>query len=226
MRLSALVTSCLFLLAACESSGKVTPVTVQWMDWPAEVNAGQPFRTRLVVWGICAINPRFRPGASANQTAVTFAPYFTFEDDHILCAAATGNAFVVTALDTAGIAPGLLAGSPRTYEMRAPMPDFTYHFDVVAARLLVSAYGTVMVRPSGADPSRRNAGGYASLERDLQNCLRVRPLGVYAPNAVIALDDQAAAGAAAAAALVRGYIYDAATPICGQTRVFHLLSRN
>ena len=163
MRLSAFVTSCLFLLAACESSGKVTPVTVQWMDWPAEVNAGQPFRTRLVVWGICAINPQFRPGASANQTAVTFAPYFTFEDDHILCAAATGNAFVVTALDTAGIAPGLLAGSPRTYEMRAPMPDFTYHFDVVAAPLLVSAYGTVMVRPSGADPSRRNAGGYASL---------------------------------------------------------------
>ena len=220
MRLSAFVTSCLFLLAACESSGKVTPVTVQWMDWPAEVNAGQPFRTRLVVWGICAINPQFRPGASANQTAVTFAPYFTFENDHILCAAATGNAFVVTALDTAGIAPGLLAGSPRTYEMRAPMPDFTYHFDVLAARLLVSAYGTVMVRPSGADPSRRNAGGYASLERDSQNCLRVRPLGVYAPNAAIALDDQAAAGATAA--LVRGYIYDAATPICGETRVFHV----
>src|SRR5439155_1212148 len=104
MRLSAFVTSCLFLLAACESSGKVTPVTVQWMDWPAEVNAGQPFRTRLVVWGICAINPQFRPGASANQSAVTFAPYFTFEDDHIFCAAATGNAFVVTALDPARVA--------------------------------------------------------------------------------------------------------------------------
>src|SRR5207247_2023740 len=132
MRLSAFVTSCLFLLAACEPDGKVTPVTVQWMDWPAEVNAGQPFRTRLVVWGICATNPQFRPGASANQMAVTFAPYFTFEDDHILCAGATGNAFVVTA---------------------------------------------------------------------------------------IALDDQAAAGAAAG--LVGGYIYDAATPICGETRVFH-----
>src|SRR5216110_3098328 len=217
MRLSAFVTSCLFLLAACESSGKVTPVTVQWMDWPAEVNAGQPFRTRLVVWGICAINPQFRPGASANQTAVTFAPYFTFENDHILCAGATGNAFVVTALDTAGIAPGLVAGSPRTYEIRAPMPDFT--FEVAAGRLVASADGTVMVRPSGADPSRRNAGGYATIERDSQNCLRVRPLGLYSPDAAIALDDQAATGSATA--LVRGYIYDAATPICGETRLFH-----
>src|SRR5205814_8311235 len=132
----------------------------------------------------------------------------------------TSNDFDVPARYTAVIAPGLIARSPRTYEMRAPMPDFTYHFDVVAARLLVSAYGTVMVRPSGADPSRRNAGGYASLDRDSQNCLRVRPLGVYAPNAAIALDDQAAAGGAAA--LVRGYIYDAATPICGETRVFHV----
>ena len=217
MRPSAFVTIALCLLAACEPDGKVTPVTVQWMDWPAEVNAGQPFRTRLVVWGICATNPQFRPGASANQMAVTFAPYFTFEDDHILCAGATGNAFVVTAMDTAGIAPGLRAASPRTYEMRGPMPDFT--FEAVARSLSVSTYGTVVVRPSSADPSRRNAGGYATIERDAQNCLRVRPLGLYAPNAAIALDDQAAAGAAAG--LVGGYIYDAATPICGETRVFH-----
>src|SRR5438874_1270768 len=126
MRLSAFVTSCLFLLAACESSGKVTPVTVQWMDWPAEVNAGQPFRTRLVVWGICAINPQFRPGASANQTAVTFAPYFTFENDHILCAAATGNAFVVTALDTAGIAPGLRAPTRCALRCRTSLTILTW----------------------------------------------------------------------------------------------------
>jgi hypothetical protein len=206
------------LLLACDGpNGKVDPVSVQWMDWPAEVNARQPFRTRLVVWGVCAISPQFLAGASSNQAAVTFAPYFTFQDDHILCAQATGSAFAVTALDTAGIAPGLLAGSPRTYEMRAPMPDFA--LDVVAGHLSVSAYGTVMVRPSGADASRRNAGGYATIERDSQNCLRVRPLGLYAPDAAIALDDQAAAGSAPA--LVRGYIYDAANPICGETRVFH-----
>src|SRR6266705_160179 len=87
-------------LLACEGpKAEVSELTVQWMDWPAEVNAGQPFRTRLVVWTVCALNPQFRPGASANQTAVTFAPYFTFENDHIFCAGATGNAFVVTALD-------------------------------------------------------------------------------------------------------------------------------
>src|SRR5213594_3076467 len=103
MRLSTVIVMSLGLLAACDNSGKVTPVTVQWMEWPAEVNAGQPFRTRLVVWGVCAINPQFRPGVSADPAAVTFAPYFTFEDDHIRCAQATGSLLTVATLDTAGI---------------------------------------------------------------------------------------------------------------------------
>src|SRR5882762_5363596 len=64
MRPAAFATLCLCLLAACEPNAKIDQVTVQWMDWPAEVNAGQPFRTRLVVWNVCAINPQFRPGAS------------------------------------------------------------------------------------------------------------------------------------------------------------------
>src|SRR3989454_6364149 len=105
------------LLAACEPNAKIEPVTVQWMDWPAEVNARQPFRTRLVVWGVCALNPRFRPGASADQSAVSFAPSFQVEDDRILCAGGTVDAFAVTAVDTAGTAPGLAASSARTYEM-------------------------------------------------------------------------------------------------------------
>ena len=80
MRPAVFATSCLGLLAACEPSAKVDPVTVQWMDWPAEVKAGQPFRTRLVVWNVCALNPQFRAGASANQSAVTFAPYFLIDN--------------------------------------------------------------------------------------------------------------------------------------------------
>src|SRR6266567_232281 len=107
MRLSAFVTSCLFLLAACESSGKVTPVTVQWMDWPAEVDAGQQFRTRLVVSNICALDPRFHPGASVDQSAVTFAPYFVVDDQNIACVATAVAPLVsLGAIDTAGTAPG------------------------------------------------------------------------------------------------------------------------
>ena len=217
MRLSTVIVMSLGLLAACDNSGKVTPVTVQWMEWPAEVNAGQPFRTRLVVWGVCAINPQFRPGVSADPAAVTFAPYFTFEDDHILCAQATGSFLTVATLDTAGIAPGLAATTTRSYEMRAPMPDFA--FNALARDLSVGTFGQVVVQRSGADPARRNAGGYASIERDSLNCLRVRPLGLYAPDAAMALDDQAAAGASVA--LVRGYLYEATTPTCGETRLFH-----
>src|SRR5437879_12435417 len=71
------------LLAACEPNAKIDPVTVQWMDWPAEVNAGQPFRTRLVVWGVGAINPQFRAGASADESAVTFERYFVVGNGHI-----------------------------------------------------------------------------------------------------------------------------------------------
>ena len=72
MRPAVFAISCLGLLAACgEPNATIDPVTVQWMDWPAEVNAGQPFRTRLVVWGVCALNPQFRAGASADQSVAT-----------------------------------------------------------------------------------------------------------------------------------------------------------
>jgi len=211
------------LLVACdEPSGKVDPVSVQWMDWPAEVNAGQPFRTRLVVWGICAINPQFRPGASANQTAVTFAPYFTFENDHILCAGATGNAFVVTALDTAGIAPGLLAGSPRIYEMRAGAEVL---FASAAQSIPVRRFGDVTVRPTGADSSQRNGGGAVYLQVDSLGCARLAPLGLYNPNSALVLEDQADT-AGLSGAFVTGYTHDAAAPVCGETRVFHVVTRN
>src|SRR5882762_9733596 len=154
------------LLVACdEPSGKVDPVSVQWMDWPAEVNAGQPFRTRLVVWGVCTLNPQFRSGARADQSAVTFEPYFLIGHDHIACLTErTPTLLALIAIDTAGTAPGLSAPSARTYEMRASTMDVAY--SAGAQALPVGTYGDVTVRPSGADPSRRNAGGYATLETD------------------------------------------------------------
>lgn len=216
MRRSTLFAISTCWLAACESSDKVTPVTVQWMDWPAEVNAGQPFRTRLVVWGVCAVNPQFRPGASADQVAVTFTPYFMFADDNINCLGSTGNAFVVNALDTAGIAPGLRAINARLYEMRAPLHDFA--LGGPATGLTASTFGNVVVRPTGADASRRNAAGYVTVERDSLNCLRVRPLGALSGNALL-LDDQTAT--ADGIAFVRGYIYSVGRPFCGETILFH-----
>jgi hypothetical protein len=157
---------CLVAIAACaDPNTKIVPSMVQWMDWPAEVNAGESFRTRIVVWGVCASNPRFRPGVNADQSAVTFAPYFIIDDDNVVCAAARVESVVISAIDTAGIAPGLLAF--RTYEMRGSWHGYIRGpaGGALLPNLPVRTFGEVGVRPSGADPARRNAAGYIRVAR-------------------------------------------------------------
>ena len=225
MRSLALVLLSLGLLVACEPDGKASPLTVQWMDWPSQVDAGQPFRTRLVVWGICAVNPRFRAGASADQSAVTFAPYFLIDDDNdILCAGGVAEPFVITAIDTAGTAPGLAATFSRTYEMRATVLGNTRAIGVLG-NFPVRTFGEVRVGPPGSDPPRRNAAGVVTRERDSTGCVRVRPWGLYGPGAALVLEDQADT-AGLSNAFVRGYIHEVSTPVCGETKVFHLSSLN
>ncbi len=216
---------CLGILAACKTEdGPINPVTVQWMDWPAVVDAGQPFRTRIVVWGVCALNPRFRDGVSADQSAVTFAPYFLIDPDPVFCVGATATSFVITAIDTAGMAPGLAATFSRTYEMRGTASVNTRAVGQPGS-FPVRTFGEVTVGPSGSDASRRNAGGSVSLERDSLGCARIRPLGLYSQNAALVLEDQADT-VGLSSAFVRGYVHDAAAPVCGETRVFQLVSRN
>ena len=225
MRPTALVALSLGVLAACKTDdGPITPVTVQWMDWPAVIDAGQPFRTRIVVWGVCAMNPRFRDGVSADQSAVTFAPFFLIDPEPVFCVGARAAPLLVAAIDTAGTAPGLSAPSSRAYEMRAA--TFTNILGVdPQGSFPVRTFGEVTVEPGGSDPSRRNAGGTVSVERDSLGCVRVRPLGLYSQNAALVLEDQADT-VGLSGAFVRGYIHDAAAAVCGETRVFQLVSRN
>lgn len=213
-------------LLACEGpQADISPVTVLWMDWPGEVNAGQPFRTRLVVWNVCALNPQFRAGAQADQSAVTFEPYYLIGHDQIACLTQrTPTLLALLALDTAGIAPGLAAASARTYDMRAPVTDYALS-TTAAPNSAVGKFGVVTVRPTGADPLRRNAAGDVVAERDSLGCVRVRPVGLYNPGAALVLEDQADT-AGLSHAFVRGFIHEAATPVCGQTRVFKVESRN
>jgi hypothetical protein len=211
------------LLLACDGpNGKVDPVSVQWMDWPAEVNAGQPFRTRLVVWGVCAINPRFHPGTHADQSAVTFEPYYLVDNDQILCANLREVTLLVGAIDTAATAPGLAAPASRTYEMRAGAEVFVAR---AGENIPVRHFGDVLVRPTGADPSQRNGGGMVFLMVDSLGCVRVSPLGIYSPNSALILEDQADTSGLSGA-FATGYIHDAAAPVCGETRVFHLVTKN
>lgn len=216
----------LFAALACEPDTKTIPVTVQWMDWPAEVAAGDPFRTRLVVFGVCALNPVFRAGATADVSAVTFAPYFLGEPDGILCAARSSELLVVTAIDTAGMAPGLSAAFPRTYEMRATSSVYAPLTGTAAEP--VRTFGDVTVRPPSPifdPPTRRNAAGYAQLERDSLGCPRIRPSGLYTPGAAIVLENPVDT-AALSGSFVRGYIKGVDPQVCGEWTVFHLVSRN
>jgi hypothetical protein len=218
------VVLCLGVLAACESSGdNVSPTTVLWMDWPAEVNANESFRTRLVTWGVCASDPQFYAGVSASAEAVTFAPYYLVDSVEVYCIAAT-QTLLVTAIDTAGTAPGLAALVSRTYEMRGDAGGNFTQFSV-DGQYPARTFGEVHVVPNGANPSRRNAGGTVSMLRDSLSCARIRPIGLYDPSAALVLDDQADT-TGLSYGFVRGYIYDAATPVCGETRVFHLESKN
>lgn len=217
-------------LAACESDARVLPVDVLWMDWPAEAVAGEPFRTRLVVWGVCALNPVFKAGASADQSAVTFAPYFLTGEDQILCGNLRATeVLLVTAVDTAGLAPGLAAEIARIYEMRAAAPVYTAQIVPAAPGRPVRTFGNVTVLPESppTGSSLRNAAGAASLEVDTLGCVRLRPFGLYGPGATIVLENPSDTGQLSGpGALIRGYIFTPPAPVCGETRVFHLVSRN
>src|SRR5256885_2364030 len=101
---------------ACALCGKFPQVAVEWMDCPAEVAAGKPFAVRLVVFPPCKWK-RFEPSPVADQSAVTFAPYFQGVDDNIACAAYLRT--FPGGMDTVVNVPGLAAASPRTFEIRA-----------------------------------------------------------------------------------------------------------
>ena len=186
---------------------------VQWMDWPAEVAAGQPFRTRMVVWGVCAVQPVFHAGPQANLAAVTFEPFFTFESPAYCALDLSSPSLVAIALDTAGIAPGLFATATRQYWMQA------------VADKPNRVFGEVTVRASSPDQSRRNAAGWIYSQVDSLGCRRVSPIGLYRPESELVLENPTDT-ASLSGSFVQGYIYDAASPVCGETRVFHLVSRD
>lgn len=215
-------------LVSCGSDVTIAPVTLQWMEWPAEVLAAKPFPLRLIVIPVAVCQRRvFRAGISADQSAVTVAPYYLVEGAPTVCPPIEGTAgpflpvpFFV--LDTTTLAPGLATSAPRTFDIRGAA-DVSVSNAPAANDLPQRTFGQVTVRPSNPDTTRRNAAGIAILVRDTLGCAMVQPYGFF-PSAYM-LEDQADT-AGVSYAFVRGYLHDAATPVCGRTRVFHLVSRN
>lgn len=207
---------CLAFLAACDSDKPAFQTTVMWMDWPAEVNTAAPLDVRMVVLPPCLWSA-FRAGPSADQSAVTFEPYFLGVREDVLCAAR----LVLGGLDTVVHAPAPATSSPRSFEIRGATSVYT----PAGGTWPVRTFGEVIVRPANADASRRNAAGLVYRELDTLGCVRLRPVGSYRPGAALVLENPSDT-ANLSGAFVRGYIFEPAAPLCGETRVFHLVSRN
>jgi hypothetical protein len=92
----------------------------------------------------------------------------------------------------------------------------------------VRTFGDVTVRPPSPifdPPARRNAAGYAQLERDSLGCARIRPLGLYTQGAAIVLENPVDT-LTWSGRFVRGYIQSVDPQVCGERTVFHLVSQN
>jgi hypothetical protein len=229
MRLASFAVITLAILAACDPDSQISPVTVQWMDWPADVPAGQPFAVRMVVSQPCAASG-FREGTTADQSAITFEPYFLEARNDVMCIARASQAISIAigALDTVGRAPGLAAPFSRTYEMRGAAGVYAAP-NIGLAGLPVRTFGQVTARGDVwiYDPTKRNAGGMALVTTDQQGCARIRPVWTSQPDDAAPLDNQETPGPAPVfGSFVRGYYYTAPAPVCGETRVFHLVSVN
>jgi hypothetical protein len=213
-------------VAACsEPDTRFEAAQVSWMEWPAEVPAATPFTVRLVGPRVyCVKVVEFVTAPSVDQSAVTFEPYFLLGQPTYcapLRAMATASILPISAsFDTLTAVPGLAAQVPRTYEIRAGTNVLAHG---IPAAFPIRTFGDVTVRTAQVENGRINAGGLANAARDALGCVTLRPYGVY-PGYVV--ENPPADTGQYWFAFVRGYIYEPAAPVCGASKVFHLVTRN
>ncbi len=210
------------VVACSEPDTRVEPAQVSWMEWPAEVSAATPFTVRLVGYGVsCVEVVKFVTKPSVDQSAVTFEPYFLLTGQPQFCRELTPSSRIIAPFfDTRSAVPGLEAQVPRTYEIRAGTDVSARE---AAAALPIRTFGDVTVRSAQVESGRINAGGLAYATRDSLGCVTLSPAGVY-PGYVI--ENPPADTARFWSAFVRGYIYEPAAAVCGNSKVFHLVTRN
>lgn len=229
MRSASLVLLFALPVVACsEPETRFEPAQVTWMEWPAEVSTATPFTVRLVGPGMyCVRVLRFVTAPKVDQSAVTFEPYFLLDGPPRACypaasAAPEDPAFLVpfeAVFDTVTGVPGLAAEASRTYEMRAGTNVSARNF---LAGYPIRTFGDVVVSTAQVENGRINAGGLATATRDSLGCVTLRPYGLH-PGYLV---ENPPADTTPGYAFVRGYVYEPAAPVCGQARVFHLVTRN
>jgi hypothetical protein len=222
--------SCAAVAACSEPDTEILPAQVKWMEWPAEVLAAEPFTVRLVGYGaFCREVLRFDPGVTTDNSAVTFEPFFLVShrsqpcplDRRAPAPAALSSPIIVPYYDTRAQVAGLTPQTPRTYEIRGAADVSLRNANVLA--LPVRMFGEVLVRSDSVDRSRTNAGGVAYAYRDSTGCVSLFAPVLQGPYII---ENPPADTAIYWNAFVRGYIYKPAAPVCGQSVVFHLISRN
>lgn len=214
-------------LSACsDQNSRVIFVQMTWMEWPAEVLAAQPFTVRLVGYGgACGADVHFDPGTTVDNSAVTFEPFFLVSGPPLVCpvyaraAQLAGSPPLPAFFDTRASVSGLTPQSPRSYEIRGAA-DVSATPNAPSA-LPVRTFGEIVVRSAAADTSRTNAGGNVYAVRDTAGCVEI-----YAGFTRYAVENPPADTASSWSGFVTGYIYKAAAPVCGESVVFHMVSRN
>src|SRR5712691_977696 len=231
MRPAVLALVLLSILGCHDSDVRVIPAMVNWMEWPAQVPAKTAFPVRLRGYNAsCAYTVGFVPSPKVDQSAVTFEPYCLSNGRPAVCDAIAfvvvdgkrtpvANQFAASYFDTTTMTPGLASDFPRTYEMRASA--YVYNvYTATATGLPVRTFGEITVGSSAN--GRLNAGGFTGATRGTDGCMRLTPAGLF-PGYVL---ENPPDTTSYWSAFVKGYLYAPAAPVCGESTVFHLLSRN
>jgi hypothetical protein len=223
MRRALLVCLSAAALTACSDDTHVVFTQVQWMEWPAEVLPAQSFSVRLVGFNAGCGDERFDPGMTVDNSAVTFEPFFVFNGPQIACPLAAHGAATAPPIfaffDVQSKVAGLTAPSARSYDLRAATEVAV---PVTGpSGIPVRTFGTIVVRGDSVDASRTNAGGRVSASRDTGGCVRI-----FAGVNQYVVENPPADTATFWSGFVEGYLYKPAAVVCGDSVVFHLVSRN
>ena len=213
------------VIVACSDDTRVVFTQVNWMEWPAEVLPAQSFSVRLVGFNSGCGNQHFDPGMTVDNSAVTFEPFFVFSGPPQICPLAqgatsfSGTPPIFAFYDFRSKVSGLGAPSARSYDMRAAT-DVSVPASA-SSGIPVRTFGQIVVRSDSVDTSHTNAAGSVSASRDLSGCVRI-----FAGVSQYVVENPPADTATFWSAFVQGYLYRPAAAVCGDSVVFHLVTRN
>lgn len=211
------------LLGCSTEDTRVVFSQLSWMEWPAEVRMSQPFSVRLVGFNAGCGEQRFDPGTTIDNSAVTFEPFFVFSGPPLLCPLAVSSAPATIPIfafyDVRSPVVGLSPPASRSYEIRGAT-DVSVS-PAGPSAVPVRTFGEIVVRADSTDTTRTNAGGHVSAARDSSGCVTI-----FAGVNLYVVENPPADTATYWSAFVEGYLYKPVKPVCGDTVVFHLVSRN